>query len=107
MMEDWVASAFDIVARWFWVPALAALGGIMAALDRARRGQHSFWSMRTAYGVVASSIAGSLVFMVLQYYGVVGLMLGALTGAGGYIGPRLIDDLYDRLLVMIDKGKMP
>jgi CHASE2 domain-containing sensor protein len=94
-MTEWLPDWMMEAVRWAWVPAIAAIGGLMAAFHRASRGETKFWSMETMFGVIASALLGGISYGVLKHYGVSGPLLGSVLGAIGFIGPKIITDLYD------------
>lgn len=94
-MTEWLPDWIQEALRWAWVPALGAIGGLMAAFHRASRGEARFWSMETVFGVVASAMLGGISYGVLKHYGVSGTLLGSALGAIGFIGPKMITDAYD------------
>jgi CHASE2 domain-containing sensor protein len=93
-MTEWLP---DWVVEWAWVPAMAAIGGLMGAFHRASQGQGKFWSMETLFGVLSSSLLGGISYGVLKHYGISGPLLGSALGAIGFIGPKIITDAYDWL----------
>lgn len=96
-LPDRLLEAFD----WAWVPAMGAIGGVMAALSRKSVHGEPYWSWRNFAGICAAAIAAicAYPFIILiadSWHLGMGFVAGSL-GVIGHLGPRVFDDLWTRI----------
>ena len=68
----------------------------MGALHRAHQGQGKLWSWETLFGILSSAILGSISIGFFIHYEIPIYLVGSLTGVIGFLGPRIVNDAYDR-----------
>lgn len=87
---------------WWMVAAMA--GRLMFHGHEAQAGRRRFWGRELPFEIVVASGMGLIGYSACAWLDLPGPVSAGVIGAIGYLGPRAIDTLFERIVERIGKA---